>query len=204
MQQGVVRTPCPEIAGCRTFTPELAEGLFSAPPLRSLRLCVRFFFAFRLDASPRPLTNTLLDNSISNCHTSPIEKCARDLSCAGFPLNLNFNLSGELLCPLTRTVPARAPFSSPTAAAADIRRRMSALSLPKGSSLTPPRSESQGGGGEESGEGGAKDVRAGRIVVHRQKQKRNGRIRGSWSGLNNPDTETTATGIHPLPNRKIM
>src|SRR6266404_2781145 len=32
----------------------------------------------------------------------------------GFPRNLKFNLSGEPLCPFTRTAPARAPFSSPT------------------------------------------------------------------------------------------
>jgi hypothetical protein len=32
----------------------------------------------------------------------------------GFPLHLKFNLSGEPLCPLTWTAPARAPFSSAT------------------------------------------------------------------------------------------
>src|SRR6202051_3605010 len=94
--------------------------------------------------SGHPLTNILLDNSIPNCHTFPIEKCARDLSCAGFPLDLNFNLSGELLCPLTRSAPAHAPFSSPTAAAASFPHPpttwASAISTPKHTAIaSPPR-----------------------------------------------------------------
>src|SRR6267378_2657112 len=102
--------------------------------LRPQRLCVKLSVP-----PPQPVTNILLDNSIPNCHAILIEKCARDFSCAGFPLNLKFDLSGELLCPLTRTAPARASFSSPTAAAASCPHPpttwASAISTPKNSRI---------------------------------------------------------------------
>ena len=86
-----------------------------------------------------PLTNILLDNSIPNCHTFPIEKCARDFSSAGFPLNLKFNLSGELLCPKTRIARSRVSISSPTAAVARCpllpTTWASAISTPKNSRI---------------------------------------------------------------------
>src|SRR5258708_9984766 len=132
IRQGVPRTSC-------RVQHVLPLSLPKGSSLRPLCLCVKLPVP-----PPQPLTNILLDNSIPNCHAIPIEKCARDFSRAGFPLNPKFNLSGELLCPLTRTAPARASFSSPTAAAASCPHPpttwASAISTPKNTKTTlPPR-----------------------------------------------------------------
>src|SRR5260370_4197423 len=115
--QGVPRTSCRVLH-------VLPLSLPKGSSLRPLRLCVKLSVP-----PPHLLTNILLNNSIPNCHAFPIEKCARDFSCAGSPLNLKFNLSGEPLCPLTRTAPARASFSSPTAAAATSPTTIPALPI---------------------------------------------------------------------------
>src|SRR6267142_4150912 len=70
-RQGVPRTSC---------RVRLPLSLPKGSSLRPLRLCVKLSVP-----PPHLLTNIQLDNSIPNCHAILIEKCARDLSCAGFP-----------------------------------------------------------------------------------------------------------------------